>query len=243
MAAAQCFPPSSIKYSKLGVEVLHRERNLGKGAAQKTGIRYIRRHEQATSLVTADADGQHSPRDILRIVNLMGARPEALLLGVRNAGRMPIKSCLVNSITRFFFRLQTKLESLDTQTGLRGLPYPFFDRLLHVEGDGHAYEMNMLPACRNGMCRFVKFALIQFTYTTIPAHTFMRYMMAAGHYQRNRRMAFRAQTSICSAAGYFLLALCVMAAGSLMELYQRLTEMFSDTNVTIICLEKSKFSQ
>lgn len=249
------------KARQLGATTLHHERNLGKGAALKTGIRHIRDHEQETSLVTADADGQHSARDILRIVDLMREHSEALLLGVRNVGRMPIKSRLGNSITQFFFRLVTKLDISDTQTGLRGLPYPLFDRLLCVEGDRYEYEMNMLlslkewdvpfreiridtiyidnnsrshfHALRDGVrvfsrvlkycassliCAALDFGLYTLSITWFPiveSYAFARVISAIANYQLNRRMVFRAQASIRSVAGYFLLALCVMAAGSL----------------------------
>jgi len=136
------------KAQELGAVVLHHEKNFGKGAALKTGIRYFSENETGTSVVTADADGQHSPQDILRVAEMMKASPETLVLGVRDIKKMPPRSYLGNSITRFFFRLVTKLNISDTQTGLRGLPYSLFERLLCVEGNRYEYEMNMLLSLR-----------------------------------------------------------------------------------------------
>src|SRR6266478_5112909 len=43
--------------------------NLGKGAALKTGLNYAAcQFPEAVGVVTADADGQHFPADILRLV-------------------------------------------------------------------------------------------------------------------------------------------------------------------------------
>ena len=42
--------------------------NLGKGAALKTGLKYVLLYyPDACGIVTADADGQHSPKDIFRL--------------------------------------------------------------------------------------------------------------------------------------------------------------------------------
>src|SRR5580692_10105966 len=51
-----------------GVHLLCHERNCGKGAALKTGIRFAReRFPFLAGIVTADADGQHHPDDIERV--------------------------------------------------------------------------------------------------------------------------------------------------------------------------------
>ena len=50
---------------KLGCEVLEHDINKGKGRALKTGFRYCIEHNY--SAVTADADGQHLPKDIMNI--------------------------------------------------------------------------------------------------------------------------------------------------------------------------------
>src|SRR5690606_31290079 len=51
-----------------GVVVLTHEANRGKGAALKTGLRWLQdRHPEAAGAVTADADGQHEVEDILKL--------------------------------------------------------------------------------------------------------------------------------------------------------------------------------
>jgi glycosyltransferase involved in cell wall biosynthesis len=49
-------------------KVYHHKNNRGKGAALKTGIEYIKKSQpHIIGVVTADADGQHAPNDILKV--------------------------------------------------------------------------------------------------------------------------------------------------------------------------------
>ena len=48
--------------------VIHHEQNQGKGAALKTGFKvYLEHFPESGAVITADADGQHRPEDILSI--------------------------------------------------------------------------------------------------------------------------------------------------------------------------------
>ena len=132
-----------------GAVLLRHSVNLGKGAALKTGLRYIKACGGAAGVITADADGQHSHKDILRIHNAMLLAPDKLFLGMRNFKEMPPRSRFGNTMTRFFFRLFTGIRVSDTQTGLRGLPACLFDKLLELSGERYEYEMNMLLALKH----------------------------------------------------------------------------------------------
>ena len=56
----------------LGCTLLTHEKNRGKGAALKTAAAYIRSHFGSDAdMITADADGQHLPEDILRVAQDM----------------------------------------------------------------------------------------------------------------------------------------------------------------------------
>jgi len=132
-----------------GAVVLKHAFNLGKGAALKTGIRFIEGCGDAKGVITADADGQHSARDIRRIRDEMLFHPDTLFLGVRDLSKMPPRSRFGNTMTLFFFRLLTRIRVSDTQTGLRGLPVSLFTRLLELSGERYEYEMNMLLAIRH----------------------------------------------------------------------------------------------
>lgn len=128
----------------LGATVLTHEVNRGKGAALKTGFENI----GARPVVTCDADGQHTPQDVLAIAEALTANPGALILGCRDKRRMPLKSKLGNNLTCFFLGLLTGLWISDTQTGLRGIPACAMAAFSELEGDRYEYETNMLLKAR-----------------------------------------------------------------------------------------------
>jgi len=128
-----------------GAYVLYHSENKGKGAALKTGISHLKQQAHIKGIVTADADGQHTPKDICLVIDAMKAHPNVLVIGARSfSGNVPARSRFGNTITRGIFRLATGLKVTDTQTGLRGLPRKIFEELSVLEGDRYEYEMNML---------------------------------------------------------------------------------------------------
>ncbi len=131
----------------LGARICRHGVNRGKGAAIKTGIRYILdTFPDCRAVVTADADGQHAAADILRVAGLALENPDSLVLGTREFGgeNVPWKSRAGNRITSAVFKLITGRSCPDTQTGLRGLPRSLLPLALQSEGDRYEYEMNML---------------------------------------------------------------------------------------------------
>ena len=138
----------------MGCRVVHHEVNRGKGAAIRTGIQEaVECFGTDVHVVTADADGQHLPKDILRVAGAVldhnapgGAARPVLVLGVRDfSGRdVPARSMLGNRITAAFFRLSTGTSCSDTQTGLRGIPAALLPLSMQTEGDRYEYEMNFL---------------------------------------------------------------------------------------------------
>ena len=137
-----------------GVTVLTHEINRGKGAALKTGLRYIADHFPIPyTVVTADADGQHKVGDICRVCREAETSPEALVLGSRRFdGQVPLRSRIGNTITRTVFRLTSGAKVYDTQTGLRAFSDELVPRMLAVSGERYEYEMQVLQtAARSGI--------------------------------------------------------------------------------------------
>lgn len=139
------YAPIFNQVSVAGADVLVHPKNKGKGAALKTGIAHIEKQADIKGIVTADADGQHTPKDISLVIETMKQNPSVLVIGARAfAGDVPLRSRFGNTLTRGIFRLATGLKVTDTQTGLRGLPSNIFPELLAMEGDRYEYEMSML---------------------------------------------------------------------------------------------------
>ena len=133
-----------------GTIVLHHEVNRGKGVALKTGYQYILDHiPEATGIITADADGQHTVRDCIRIAENLNKRERALYLGSRdfNLPDIPPKSRSGNKITSFVFKLLYGVWLPDTQTGLRGFQRDDLPFMIEVSGERYEYEMKVLIAC------------------------------------------------------------------------------------------------
>lgn len=138
--------------------VCHHTKNKGKGEALKTGIRRaMREYPELLGIVTADADGQHLPEDIVRVADELPGHPESLILGSRDfsLANVPFKSRWGNRITSFVFYLGTRIRCPDTQTGLRGIPASLFELCLSVPGSRFEYEMNVLIASAKKNVPFV----------------------------------------------------------------------------------------
>lgn len=146
---------SSSAHSKLFTKIklykqvhyIEHTQNQGKGAALKTGMLYWQQHLSTITkgIVTADADGQHSAQDILKLSNALIDTPSSIHLGVRQfSTSIPLRSHLGNVITRSLFRLLTGHNLLDTQTGLRCLPQEFIEKAIKLDGNGYEYEMKTL---------------------------------------------------------------------------------------------------
>ena len=133
-----------------GTAVLHHEVNRGKGVALKTGYRYILdRMKGVTGVITADADGQHTVEDCLRLAEKLKEGKRALYLGSRDFSldHVPPKSRIGNRTTSVLFKLLYGQWVSDTQTGLRAFRAEDLPFMIDVEGERFEYEMNVLIAC------------------------------------------------------------------------------------------------
>ncbi|MFA6038511.1 MAG: bifunctional glycosyltransferase family 2/GtrA family protein [Legionellales bacterium] len=128
------------------VTILRHGTNLGKGEALKTAFSHILLNEpDCIGIVTADADGQHLPADIIHTANTLAVEPQHLILGSRHfTGKIPLRSKLGNLLTRSVFTLFIGKKLIDTQTGLRGIPVALLPALLKIRSHGYEFELEML---------------------------------------------------------------------------------------------------
>jgi putative flippase GtrA len=120
--------------------------NLGKGAALKHGMNYILvNYPACTGVVTADADGQHSAADILKIAAELKEKPDNVIFGARQFGLdVPLRSGFGNLISRYLYRFFIGLSLSDTQTGLRGIPRSLMTRCLSIRANRYEFETEQL---------------------------------------------------------------------------------------------------
>jgi glycosyltransferase involved in cell wall biosynthesis len=129
-----------------GVTLLTNAVNLGKGAALKYGMNYILvNYPDCTGAVTADADGQHSAADVLKIAAESRNDPGSIIFGTRQFGAdVPVRSRFGNLVSRYMYRAFIGVNLSDTQTGLRGIPRLLMERCLTIRANRYEFETEQL---------------------------------------------------------------------------------------------------
>jgi glycosyltransferase involved in cell wall biosynthesis len=115
---------SGERAREAGGVVFRHEANRGKGAALKTGFReaLARGFTHAASI---DADGQHFPDDLPRLLDAARASPHALVVGARewaDQEHVQGKSAFGRSFSNFWVWFETGVRVGDSQCGLRVYP-------------------------------------------------------------------------------------------------------------------------
>lgn len=131
--------------------VIAHAHNLGKGAALRDGIREAIAHGAAL-IVTLDADGQHPPEEIPRLLAPIAAGAADIVLGSRErTGAMPWQRRFTNWLSA---RLATRIGGqpvADAQTGFRAFTREVAERVSPA-GDRYEFETAfLLDALRAGM--------------------------------------------------------------------------------------------
>jgi glycosyltransferase involved in cell wall biosynthesis len=110
-----------------GATVLRHATNHGKGAALATAFAYARR-KNFQAVLTMDADGQHDPAEVEKLVAAYHAEPRALVVGVRSFAPedMPRRSRIGNTISTWWISKFAGQDYRDTQSGFRVYPRALF---------------------------------------------------------------------------------------------------------------------
>lgn len=127
-----------------GARVIRIEENRGKGNAIRTGLMEAQERGY-TNAVVVDADGQHLPEEIPRLMEAALQNREKIWVGVRRMSRdeVPASSLRGRSISNFWATLNGWQKCEDTQSGFR--VYPVEETLaLGCTEDGFAFEMEVL---------------------------------------------------------------------------------------------------
>ncbi len=146
----------------LDVTVLRHERNLGKGASLAHGI--ARALDMgAEAVITLDADGQHEPEEIPRLVRAWQAAPGDVIVGarLRDAERAPRLRKGANRIGDFWIGWAAGQPIEDSQSGFRLYPAALLRRVAVPSGRGRGfvYESEMLIECARAGARIRSVAI------------------------------------------------------------------------------------
>ncbi len=116
------------------------EENCGKGCAMREGIK----HARGDVVVFMDADGQHLPEEIGKLVGPIVQGEADVVIGARRLevqGKRPIHRRLSNMITTRLLRLKLGTYVYDTQSGFRAYRREFLPR---IESSRYEVESEML---------------------------------------------------------------------------------------------------
>lgn len=101
-------------------QVLKHAINRGAGAATRTGLQFARENNYDI-VVSFDADGQHNPKDIEKLITPILKKRADLVIGSRlkNSHNMPRDRFLLNWAANIMTLLLYGVFSTDSQSGLR----------------------------------------------------------------------------------------------------------------------------
>jgi len=106
--------------SKTKAKVLRHMINRGAGAATRTGLEYARKNAYDI-IVSFDADGQHNPSDIQKLIDPILKKEADLVIGSRlkDHPKMPVDRFLINWAANIMTLLMYGVFSTDSQSGLK----------------------------------------------------------------------------------------------------------------------------
>ncbi len=127
-----------------GAQVVRLTHNMGKGSAIRTGLSEAK-HRGFTHAVVLDADGQHLPEQIPRLLAAARRAPSAIWIGVRRmpADTTPASSRRGRAISNFWTTLDGWQKVRDAQCGFRVYPIRATSRL-GCRHCGFPFEMEVL---------------------------------------------------------------------------------------------------
>lgn len=152
-----------------GAWVLRHEVNSGQGAALQTGLDFALR-QGADYLVTFDADGQHDPGDIARLLAPLERGEADVSLGSRFLGQtvnMPFTRKLILKAGVLFTRLVSNIKVTDAHNGLRAMTREAASRIQLLQ-DRMAHASEILDQIRQQQLRYVEVPVtIRYTADTL----------------------------------------------------------------------------
>lgn len=142
---------TSEEAKKAGAIVIRHDINKGKGAALKTGIKYILR-EDYDAILIMDGDAQHRTTDIHKLIELADRRRNALIIGNRmnSTKNMPLDRKLTNKFMSFIVSKISGQKIPDSQCGFRLIRRELLKKI-KIESDRFEIESELLiKASRSG---------------------------------------------------------------------------------------------
>ena len=151
-----------------GARVVRQTPNQGKGAALRTGFR-LALDEGAEAVVTLDADGQHDPAEIPKLVAAFEAGRPELVIGCRDFRAMPPLRRLANTLGSLTLRLALGVRIRDNQSGYRLAGRRVMGAMTSSAESGFEFEVEMIAECLGRGWR-IEWVPIRTIYAGGPSH-------------------------------------------------------------------------
>ena len=121
------------------IKAIRLEKNCGKGCAMREGVK----NSSGDVVIFMDADGQHRPEDIIKLVDPIVNGEADMVIGARKGDlkSRPLHRRLSNVITTKLIRLKLGMYVYDTQSGFRAFRREF---LPNIESDRYEVETEVL---------------------------------------------------------------------------------------------------
>lgn len=128
--------------TRYATKVINHPYSLGNGAAIKSGARSATRE----NLVFMDADGQHKPSDIPKLLDLLNQGYEMAIgaRGLESHASFPRR--IANIIFNRFASLMTGVQILDLTSGFRAVNADKFKKFLYLLPNGFSYPTTITIA-------------------------------------------------------------------------------------------------
>ena len=149
---------------KAGAKILTHFLNRGQGAALQTGI-FCALKDGADIIVTFDADAQHNPEEIDRVVEplllsevdvVLGSRflkSEIRSASWRTKSEIPLSRIIILKLASWFTRLYTGLAVTDTHNGFRAISAKAAS-LIEIKQDGMAHASEIIEQIKKHNLKF-----------------------------------------------------------------------------------------
>lgn len=138
----------------LPVVLLKHHQNQGKAASLQTGFDYALK-QGAKKIITLDADGQHQPEDISRVLKASDQHPKKIIIAARLKGQKsaPGLRLFANRFANFWISWAAGYRISDSQSGFRLYPAALLKKVrLNISRNrGFVFESEVLiEAARAG---------------------------------------------------------------------------------------------
>jgi glycosyltransferase involved in cell wall biosynthesis len=124
--------------------VVRHDRNKGKGEALRTGFAEFLNLDYR-AVVTLDADGQHSPLEIPKLIEAWLNKRADIVIGTRErqVGRMPLLRICTNTLSSWLVSLSAGQYIPDSQSGYRLIARSVIENI-ETESAGYGAESEIL---------------------------------------------------------------------------------------------------